>query len=346
VRISLLYDVIAEKSNSLFAQEGNAQVVRGILAPAFERRSHEMNQDKKTFNNLSLPYVWSTQLRHSPIDLPEIPDVAVQYRCGDNTQVGYGLLAWTALLKNIPQNTTSIYLMTENPHRQTASAVFEKCNNIIKQLAGYLYLHFSSASVVVLRGGSVIDDMTRLAMAPYTICSPSTFCFWPAVASKTASYYPPSALIFSQKGTLQVTSQFHWMTTPEEVIIPGKLLAVTSDTDLIKMLKHGQVIIDGHVIAGVRESKHIGTDTKHSHHKTTQGAANFSKNPYSTHKLVDASPQSARAKPIIPESKYTQQDHSWIFYFFLVLAVLFACRNNFRSTSNISGKEKTSSNQK
>jgi hypothetical protein len=243
-------DCTTESKTALFAQEGNGQLVRDILYPAFKKRSQEMTIGMKTFANISvMSHIWrsgSKWLRHPASTLPEIPEVAIQYRCSDNTQPGMGLLSWSAFLRHIPMNATSIFVMTENPHRRIkkTSSIFEKCNFIVEELSEYLYFHFPSASVVVLRGGSAVDDATRLAMAQVTICSASTFCLWPAIASKTASYFPRTKLIFYDKSSPRgYTRDFHWLTEPDEIIIPLLLAAKSPPNITMKMLKKGQVVV-------------------------------------------------------------------------------------------------------
>lgn len=46
-----------------------------------------------------------------------------------------------------------------------------------------------------------------------TICSTSTFCFWPALASNTTVYYPVTQMILNGT-TPQFTEHFHWITDP------------------------------------------------------------------------------------------------------------------------------------
>ncbi len=58
-----------------------------------------------------------------------------------------------------------------------------RCNAIFEALLGFLTQHFPDATVVILRGQNIFDDLARLTYAKTVICSVSTFCFWPAVAA-------------------------------------------------------------------------------------------------------------------------------------------------------------------
>ena len=233
-----------ESKFALFVEQGNGEVVRDILFPVFERRAHEMKSANKTFMNLAQPHIWRTMLRHSAEHLPEIPTVAIQYRCGDNTQPGYGLLAWPAFLKHIPSDVETIYIMTENPRRRVNGEVIQKCNDIINSLCEYLHRHFLSASVVVLRGADPLEDATRLAMSSVTICSASTFCFWPAIASKTRSYFPMTKLIYSNEGRHRYTPDFHWLTGRDELLLSLVQMMHVPTELMIEMLMKGQIILN------------------------------------------------------------------------------------------------------
>jgi hypothetical protein len=51
--------------------------------------------------------------------LPIIPDVTIQYRCGDNIQFSYmyGILPYTAFPSRIPANAKHIYVVSDHPTR-------------------------------------------------------------------------------------------------------------------------------------------------------------------------------------------------------------------------------------
>ena len=60
--------------------------------------------------------------------------------------------------------------MAENPSRKSNKQRISQCNSILNGLFNYLKNEFPSSTVVVLRGASMYDDMTRLALANTTIC--------------------------------------------------------------------------------------------------------------------------------------------------------------------------------
>jgi hypothetical protein len=67
-----------------------------------------------------------------------------------------------------------------------------------------------------------------------TICSTSTFCFWPALASNTTVFYPVTQMILNGT-TTQFTPHFHWITHP--VIIQKKSDTEESLEQFISRLK-------------------------------------------------------------------------------------------------------------
>ena len=117
--------------------------------------------------------------------LPIVPDVALQYRCGDNIQFSYmyGILPFTAYPSRIPTTAKYIYVLSDHPSRALHAAYTSKCQMILQGLFEFLKKERPQATIVVKRGGDLFLDYARLAFAKVTICSASTYCLWPALAS-------------------------------------------------------------------------------------------------------------------------------------------------------------------
>mmetsp|Transcript_24781 Transcript_24781/g.41289 ORF Transcript_24781/g.41289 Transcript_24781/m.41289 type:complete len:401 (-) Transcript_24781:125-1327(-) len=151
--------------------------------------------------------------------LPIVPDVALQYRCGDNIAFSYmyGILPFTAFEGRIPADAKYIYVLSDHPSRAVHSPYTSRCAFILKNLFDWLHVKYPSATLVVKRGGDLFLDYVRLGQANTTICSPSSYCFWPAVSSLGTSYFPLTVLI-AGAGTKQLAPDFgpnfHWMDTP------------------------------------------------------------------------------------------------------------------------------------
>jgi hypothetical protein len=62
----------------------------------------------------------------------------------------------------------------------------------------------------VKRGGDLFLDYARLLNANVTICSASSYCFWPALATNGQAYFPLSAVI----GRIMYCRHLHnlWLT--------------------------------------------------------------------------------------------------------------------------------------
>jgi hypothetical protein len=148
--------------------------------------------------------------------LPLIPDVAIQYRCGDNLGFNYryGILPFTAYDRRIPSNAKFIYVLSDHPSRSLHSPNTARCKLIIEKLFEYLKNKFSSSIIVIKRGGDIFLDYARLTLAKTTICSASSYCFWPAVSNQNTAHFPLTPLI-AGADTMALApsfgSHFHWM---------------------------------------------------------------------------------------------------------------------------------------
>ena len=147
--------------------------------------------------------------------LPLIPDVAIHYRCGDNFGAPYGFIPFEVLKDRIvaaPDVVHTIYVLAEHRGRKTKDRPYlaVKCDIILNGLFEYLVENFPSAHVVVKRGSDdMFLDLARLTFAKTTICSISTFCLWPAVASNGTAFVPQTKLIVG--GNTNINLGFQWM---------------------------------------------------------------------------------------------------------------------------------------
>jgi hypothetical protein len=152
--------------------------------------------------------------------LPLVPDTAIQYRCGDNIAFSYlyGILPFTAFDNRIPKDSKYIYVLSDHPTRAPHSPYTSRCKLILEKLLEYLKEKFPNSVIVVKRGGDLFLDMIRLANAKVTICSTSTYCFWPALTSDGNAYFPVTSLI-AGADNLQLApdfgKHFHWFDQPQ-----------------------------------------------------------------------------------------------------------------------------------
>lgn len=155
--------------------------------------------------------------KHSVSGLPLIPEVAVQYRCGDNIGFGktrYGLLPFKAISSRIPDTVKEIYVLADAANRNPNSVFSGRCGHILEALYKHLVARFPFALIVVKRGGDVFLDVARMARAKVLICSASTFCLWPALANPNVAYFPLTPLVlgaWTNATAPRLTKQFHWI---------------------------------------------------------------------------------------------------------------------------------------
>lgn len=167
---------------------------------------------------------------------PVVPDVAVHYRCGDNLVTHYGFLPFAALKSVISVTDRTIYIMAEHPSRRTDQRRKERCRAIFDGLLHYLMKHFPNAVVVLLRGHDMFEDLARLTFAKTTICSVSTFCLWPAVASNTSAYYPVTKLIAKEDISFDYGPSFHWLKDHKFRVLRGQDAAHMPDAEVLRYL--------------------------------------------------------------------------------------------------------------
>jgi hypothetical protein len=147
--------------------------------------------------------------RNANLDkLPIVPDVTIQYRCGDNIGFGrthYGLMPFKAFVDRINLHLTatgkvaatasfSIYVIADSPMRASTHPYASRCGIILNSLYSHLQTHFPQAVVIIKRGGDVFLDVVRLTFAKVVICSASTFCLWPAISNLNTAYFPLTPL--------------------------------------------------------------------------------------------------------------------------------------------------------
>ena len=68
----------------------------------------------------------------SSLELPLIPDVTIQYRCGDNIQFSYmyGILPFTAFSRatnRVPVSAKCIYVVSDHPSRAPHAQYTSRC---------------------------------------------------------------------------------------------------------------------------------------------------------------------------------------------------------------------------
>lgn len=152
---------------------------------------------------------------------PLIPNVTIQYRCGDNIGFGktkYGLLPFSAYShQRIPANMARyIYIIADSPNRSKAHVYSNRCETILQRLFSYLRKQFPQAVVLLKRGGDVFLDYARIMYSDVVVCSASTFCLWPALANQKGQvHFPLTPLIARADSNItapDLGAHFHWIT--------------------------------------------------------------------------------------------------------------------------------------
>ena len=109
-----------------------------------------------------------------------------------------------------------------------------RCELILSSLHKYLSSAFPDAVVLLLRGQNVYLDLYRLTYANTTICSVSTFCFYPALSSKTIAYFPVTRLV-AKATKPNYGAHFKWISSPK--VFPGARARDMPNNQLLKILQ-------------------------------------------------------------------------------------------------------------
>ncbi|RYH12935.1 hypothetical protein EON65_36900 [archaeon] len=139
---------------------------------------------------------------HPDAWLPLVPNVTIQYRCGDNLNFHdgkYGVVPFRIYNKKRiltesklkESEVEYIYVLTEHLARAKRGPCSTCCERIIHRLLAYLTYLFPNAVVLVKRGDNVFADYARIAFSKVVFCSASTFCLWPALANNQGTVFLP-----------------------------------------------------------------------------------------------------------------------------------------------------------
>eukprot|EP01038_Epipyxis_sp_PR26KG_P012060 gene12060-16141_t len=124
--------------------------------------------------------------------------------------IGHGLLPFTYIFPLIPNNAKYIYVLTESKARFKHYHSYDKCTEVLSWLFDELKTRFPTSTVVILRGNDLYLDMARFTLSNVTICSSSSFCFYPALANNASALYLPVSPLFPSPESVNLNS-FHWI---------------------------------------------------------------------------------------------------------------------------------------
>jgi hypothetical protein len=196
----------------------STQLIHDILIPAIDK--YILTANALTTGTILSNLTDLSSLGNFSTPLPLIPNVTIQYRCGDNIGFGktrYGLLPFRAFsTKRIPESIRKyIYVIADSPKRQAYHAYVGRCEIILQRLFNYLKRTFPNSIVIIKRGGDMFLDYARIAYSNIVICSASTFCLWPAIANQIGTvYYPLTPLVagaWDNKTAPFIKNNFNWI---------------------------------------------------------------------------------------------------------------------------------------
>ena len=135
---------------------------------------------------------------------PDVEDAVLHFRCGDilkyahHTEYGYPRYSF---YRCIFRNPKSIAIVTapwrgegEGLYREKDAEFNDVCRAIVMDMVEYFQSAFPDAIVRIRNNESLPKRFGRLIHAKQSVCSPSTFCLYPAIAATGESY-----IIYSEK---------------------------------------------------------------------------------------------------------------------------------------------------
>jgi len=182
--------------------------------------------------------------------LPLVPNAAIMFRCVDILHYvkgqPYGFLNFNVYTQLIPQNVSTIYVLSEPlTYMDHASSNQKNCKEIGDFLVTFLHTQFPS-STVALRRGFPIDSVAIMANTPLLISAPSTFALFPGIANRNKVYTSAGLLYFD---TPYLGDNFKWITSPA-LIYPGSHVHVNRE-GAVKKLKAFTTPLEKEVVAAV-----------------------------------------------------------------------------------------------
>jgi hypothetical protein len=184
---------------------------------------------KSDFADISFP------VNKKAESVPFIPDAVIIFRCFDILleYSQYGFLNFNVYQSLIPNNTNTIYVLSEplnymEDQDQSVKFRREVCRGLGFAIVAHLRLHFPNA-VVAIRRGHPADSIAMLSSSKTVVCAPSTFCLWPGVVNTQSNnnqsivYFAPGKVMRHQ---VYINDRFHWIFSPTFVRLDSLITQV------------------------------------------------------------------------------------------------------------------------
>ena len=184
-------------------------------------------------------------LGNSPEFANDLDDVTIHLRVGDigrQYHILYGLVPFKVYKRIVPENSKSIGIVTApfKQNREGWGPGDPELNEAVATAArSYLQNSFPNSTVSIRNSGKESLDLvyTRLIMTNMTICGPSTFCVYPAIASLGQAYILHSPLFGGSKTWLnKVAEDFRHVHYVRRKYYPSIDIYKLGTTDIVNKL--------------------------------------------------------------------------------------------------------------
>lgn len=192
--------------------------------------------DVKTASIPVETFTYMLPVRRPGSRLPLVPSAAIMFRCVDILHyvqgMPYGFLNFNIYTQLIPQNASTIYVLSEPlNYLDHSNSNQHNCKEIGEFLINFLHKQFPKATVA-LRRGYPIDSVAILSNTHTLVSAPSTFSLFPGIANPNNVYTMAGQLYYE---TPYLHANFKWITYPG-LIYPGSHVHVNRE-GAVKKLK-------------------------------------------------------------------------------------------------------------
>ena len=146
----------------------------------------------------AVAHKWTCENKNVDLD-----EATIHVRCGDFITGGwaeYGFLPYRAYTRILPQTTKSIGIITstfdEKECRSNDCSTIGNCKGLIMDLQSFLEENYPNATITIRNGPeeTLASTFSRITLSRRTVCSPSTFCLYPAIATLGEGHFANTVL--------------------------------------------------------------------------------------------------------------------------------------------------------
>jgi len=169
--------------------------------------------------------------------------LSVYIRCGDILKYAhhheYGFLPLSAYKTVLSENPDidSIHIYTPTSEERPSDTPYvRQCKEIIESTRNIIAEAFPNKRIEIIRGAEILSVWAALVFSDASICSPSSFCMWPALGAKNA--YLANTVLFFGGASTDKNGSLKWLRNSKYLspqVILGTRMSQKDINDYIKI---------------------------------------------------------------------------------------------------------------